>query len=121
VFAKHFSDVHVVIKQQHLETKASFRDPGDTVQTRTQTKRLQSQALDKPGAAPERIASRSGRGETRKPVLRGSRRRALISICGAAAVAVAVGYTGIWPGRPGASGTGGTDTTVQDASHRPGH
>jgi len=99
LFARHLSDIHVVLKQQQLEIKASFREPGNAAPPQNDSPKTQTHDAAQSVAVPARIAREKGYGKTEGFFFNESRRRALITISGVAVVAVAVGYKSIWSSR----------------------
>lgn len=128
LFAKHFSDVRVTLKQQHLEITASFRDPASSAAPKNDAPQKQredaAQSLAAPAAGISQdpgISQNPGisqdHGSTRSDgtSFKDSRRRALIAISGIAVVAVVAGYKGIWRGRNNAREPVGTSGPQVDA------
>ena len=95
LFAKHFSDVHVVLKQQQLEISATFRDPdhaGQSCNDSLQARQPESGSVAT--VSPAGVTHQPDRGNSEKPSFSLPRRRALIAISGVVAIAAAVIYKG---------------------------
>ncbi len=100
VFAKHFSDVHVVLKRQQLEISASFRPPEDSRRREIEPPETQPQDPASAQTAPLSVAQqpigteRSDNVGTRKISSSASRRRALAVLPVVAIATVFATYIG---------------------------
>jgi len=118
LFAKHFSDVRVVLKRQQLEISASFRPPAEARRAEIeQPKTHPHDALTTVPASVHVAPQRDATGPRKAPFSI-NRRHAMFAISGVTIATVVATYLGIRPGRQDDKGIPGD--TGNSLSNVPG-